>query len=118
MLHPHTRQSSSASRGAVNALIKAAVTIIETDGEAESGVLSSQIVIIDAHTTLRVYGNFGDTTIEVDSDDDIQFLVLEEAPGDFIVDTHRTGDWEETLLAYAEDITASHEPMRGYAGED
>ena len=80
MLHPHTRQSSSASRGAVNALIKAAVTIIETDGEAESGVLSSQIVIIDAHTTLRVYGNFGDTTIEVDSDDDIQFFGFRRSP--------------------------------------
>lgn len=92
-------------RTAAKALIRAAVTIVDNDGEYEAGDSFARIAVIDTHTTVRIDDANGDTHIEVETENGIQFHAIAESYDDFQIETYLSGDWEQIILIYASDIT-------------
>ncbi|MCB1937420.1 MAG: hypothetical protein KDF59_15940 [Nitrosomonas sp.] len=87
------------------ALIRAAVTIVDGDGEYEAGDSFARIAVVDTHTTVRIDDANGDAHIEVETENGIQFHAIAKSYSDFQIETYLSGDWEQIILDYASDIT-------------
>ncbi len=96
-------------RTAAKALIRAAVTIVDGDGEYETGDSFARIAVIDTHTTVRIDDANGDAHIEVETENGIQFHAIAKSYSDFQIDTYMPGgDWQQTVLSYASGITPTY----------
>lgn len=99
---------STLSYNAVKALIRAAVTIVDGDGEYEAGDSFARIAVIDTHTTVRIDDANGDAQIEVETENGIQFHAIAKNYSDFQIETYMPGDWQQIVLSYASGKTPTH----------
>ncbi|GJL72926.1 MAG: hypothetical protein NMNS01_21250 [Nitrosomonas sp.] len=93
---------------AAKALISAAVTIVDGDGEYEAGDSFARIAVIDTHRAVRVRiddANSDAHIIELETENGIQFRAIAKSYSNFQIDTFLSGDWEQIILDYASDIT-------------
>lgn len=118
MLNQSDTPSNPLSHSAAKALIRAAVTIVDGDGEYEAGDSFARIAVIDAAITVRVDDGNGDTHIEIETEGGIQFHAIAENFHEFEIQIYHPceGDWEALLLEYAAEI--SNSPSQHWTGFD
>lgn len=103
---------------AAKALIRAAVTIVDGDGEYLAGDSFARIAVIDARTTVSIHDAHGDAQIKVETDSGIQFHAIAKSYSDYQIDTYLPGDWQQIILDYASDITPTQHWTFDDDGED
>jgi hypothetical protein len=114
----HTANDNAAldeiNRTTAKALIRAAVTIVDGDGEYEAGDSFARIAVIDTHSTVSIQDAHGDAQIQIETEKGIQFHATAKSYDDFQIHTYLPGDWTRLIFIYVRQIT----PTRHWTFDD
>lgn len=79
--------------------IRAAVRIIDAEGEYVAGDSFARIAVIDARIAIKIEDRFNNpATIEVEVDESIVFSAIAHSSEDFEVEIHIADEWESILF--------------------